>query len=84
MTENPGALNYTLIIKVHPPEITPKSQFWIALNCFAVTFTNFNELCTLLALERDSYATGVCNGSRKDLDKAQEKRKIAAAFLYLS
>lgn len=52
--ENPGALNYALIIKVHPPEIAPKSQFWIVLNCIAVNLMNFTELCTLLALERDS------------------------------
>jgi len=53
-TENPDALNYTLIIKVYQPEISCKSQFWIALNYIAVTFTNFTELCTLLALERAS------------------------------
>lgn len=48
--ENPGALNYMLIIKsVHLRNL--ECQFWIALNCFAVTFPNSTELCTLLALE---------------------------------
>lgn len=48
--ENPGALNYTLIIKsVHLRN--PECQFWIALNCFAITSTNSTELCTLFALE---------------------------------
>lgn len=50
-TENPGALIYTLIIKVYPPETTPRSQFCIALKFTAITFSVFTELCTPLALK---------------------------------
>lgn len=48
--ENPSTLSFTLLIKsVHLRSL--ECQFWIALNCFAVTFTNSTGLCTLLALE---------------------------------
>lgn len=82
-TENPAALNYALNIRVHPPEISPKNQFWTALNFTAVTLTNIADLCTPLVLERDSQATGLCNGSRTERDKAWEERKRTAGFLYL-
>lgn len=47
--ENPSTLSFTLIKSVHLRSL--KCQFWIALNCSAVTFTNSTGLCTLLALE---------------------------------